>query len=390
MLKCCLFFLFLIAACFGESFSEFDSYQHQLSKDYVKEKITHFLQYSKEIENYYELTDEALILYASFEDKAKRNVEYRLDFGAEFPKPFQFTQPLSQAKIAIDPGHFGGKFARLEERYVEMEHEGKTLYFDEGSLAFLTALHLKKRLEEKGATVLITRKGIGEGVYPENFFDWLKNHPELWEKGTSLSTIFLRYYNRLDLRARAELINAFNPDLTLFIHYNALDSELPNSTQTKRTDRNFNLVFIPGAFCSGELTTPEDRYHFLRLICTQDLETSHVIAQNLVDRFTTLLKVPALKTAKREVCGFGNSLISSDGIFCRNLCLTRLVKGPLCYGETLIQNNLQEALELSQTQRVVEGIACPERVIEVAEAYYETIVALFDECPNSYQFPSPR
>ena len=378
MLKYCLFFLFLMASCFGESLSEFDSYQRQLSKDYVTEKITHFLQYSKEIENYYELTDEALILYASPEDKAKGNVEYRLNFGAKFPNLSPLTQPLSQAKIAIDPGHFGGKFARLEERYVEMEHEGKTLTFDEGSLAFLTALHLKKKLEEKGATVLITRKGIGEGVYPENFFDWLKNHPELWEKGVPLSTIFLRHYNRLDLRARAALINAFHPDLTLFIHYNAVDCELPDSPQTKRTDRNFNLVFIPGAFCSGELAAAEDRYHFLRLICTQDLESSHVIAQDLVDRFTTHLQVPPLKTAKREVAGFGNSLISSDGIFSRNLCLTRLVKGPLCYGETLIQNNLQEALELSQNQTMIEGIACPQRVVDVAEAYYETIVALFD------------
>lgn len=163
-----------------------------------------------------------------------------------------------------------------------------------------------------------------------------------------------------------------------FLFYNAVDCELPDSTQTKRTDRNFNLVFIPGAFCSGELAAAEDRYHFLRLICTQDLENSYIIAQDLVDRFTAHLQVPPLKTAKRAVAGFGNSLISSDGIFSRNLCLTRLVKGPLCYGETLIQNNLQEALELSQNQAMVEGIACPERVIDVAEAYYETIVALFD------------
>ena len=67
----------------------------------------------------------------------------------------------------------------------------------------------------------------------------------------------------------------------------------------------------------------------------------------------------------------------SDGIFCRNLCLTRLVKGPICYGETLIQNNLQEALELSQHQTMIEGIPCPKRVIDVAEAYYETINTLF-------------
>ncbi|QVL57574.1 MAG: N-acetylmuramoyl-L-alanine amidase [Simkaniaceae bacterium] len=376
-MKFFIFLLFLITPCFCENFSEFNRYQHQLSKDYVTKKITHFLQYSEEIENYYEVTEDSLVLYASAEDKARGNVEYRLNFGAEVPKPSQFNRPLSQAKIAIDPGHFGGQFARLEERYVEMEHEGKTLYFDEGSLAFLTALHLKKKLEEKGAIVLLTRKAIGEGAYSENFFDWLKNHPEYWEKGVPLSTIFLRYYNRLDLHARAEIINNFNPDLTLLIHYNAVDSELPDSNQTKETTRNFNLVFIPGAFCQGELVNPEDRYHFLRLICTQDLEKSYEMAQELVSLFTTHLQVPPLKTAKKEVSGFGNSLVSADGVFCRNLCLTRLIKGPLCYGETLIQNNLEEALELSQNKAMVEGTPCPERVIDVAEAYFEATVSLF-------------
>lgn len=376
-MKFFLFFLLLTGQCFCESFSEFDRYQQQLSKEYVTHKITHFLQYSDEIENYYEVTDDALVLYGSPTDKSQGNIEYRLLFGDKALQPSTFNHPLSQAKIAIDPGHFGGQFARLEERYIEMEYEGKALYFDEGSLAFLTALHLRKKLEEQGATVLLTRKGIGEGAYPENFFDWLKNHPEFWEKGVPLSTIFLRHYNRLDLRARAELINNFNPDLTLLIHYNAIDSELPDSNQTKETTRNFNLVFIPGAFCQGELVNPEDRYNFLRLICTQDLEKSYEMAQELVSLFTTHLQVPPLKTAKREISGFGNSLISSDGVFCRNLCLTRLIKGPLCYGETLIQNNLEEALELSQNKAIIEGIPCPERVIDVAEAYYEATVSLF-------------
>lgn len=377
-MKFLIFLLLFTIPCFSENLSEFDVYQKQLSKDYVTEKISYFLKYSDEITNYYEVTEEAFILYASPEDKALGNAEYCLKFGEEAPEPKPFSFPLSQAKIAIDPGHIGGKFSRLEERYVEMEHEGNALYFDEGSLAFLTALHLKKKLEEQGATVFLTRKGIGEGAYSENFFDWLKEHPEFWEKGVSLSTIFRRHYNRLDLRARAQLINEFNPDITLFIHYNAIDSELSDSSRTKATNRNFNLVFIPGAFCQGELANSEDRYHFLRLICTQDLEKSSEVAQDLVHRFTSHLQVPPLNTSKKQACGFESSLISAEGVFCRNLALTRLVKGPLCYGETLIQNNLEEALELSKNNASVNGIPCSKRVIDVAEAYYEGTVSLFD------------
>jgi hypothetical protein len=380
------FFLLLTACSFGVevNFRDFDRCQQKLSKEYVTEKIRHYLQYSDEIENYFEITANALAIYASPEDKKLGKVEYALYFGQEFPSFVpEFKHPLSKAKIAIDPGHFGGQFARLEERYVSIELDGKILEFDEGTLTFLTALQLKKMLEAQGATVLLTRKAIGEGAYPEPFFDWLKEHPELWEKGMALSTIFLKHYNRLDLRSRAELINNFKPDLTVLIHYNAIDSELPDPRRTKPTNRNFNLVFIPGGFCKGELANPEDRYHFLRLICTQDLELSRQMAQDLVERFTKYLGVPPLKSAKKEVCGFGNSLVSAEGVFCRNLCLTRLIQSPLCYGETLIQNNLNEALELSQSQTTVEGIPCPQRVLDVAEAYFKTIILYYEALGES-------
>ena len=373
-----LFFLSLSIQCFSNSFNDFDHFQKQLSKEYVTQKIAHYLQYSNEIEGYYEVSEEAFILFATPEDKEKGIPEYRLFFGNNTPEPnLKLNQPLNRSKIAIDPGHFGGKLAYLEKRYVEMENDGDMLIFDEGTLSFLTALHLKKKLEEHGATVFLSRQAIGKGACQEDFFDWLKNHPEYWGKEESLSTIFRCHYNRIDLRERAKIINAFEPDLTVLIHYNALDSELPHSQKTKVTKRNFNLVFIPGAFCQGELASAEDRYHFLRLICTQDLECSFQIAQKLVGLFTAHLQVPPLKSSKKDACGFSHSQILSDGVFCRNLCLTRLIKRPLCYGETLIQNNLQEALALSKNETTIDGVPCPQRVIDVAEAYFEAISSYF-------------
>lgn len=379
-------FLTLQIQLFTETcqFKDFDPFQYELSKRYVSEKITECLQYSREIERYYEIQKDGFALYASPRDKAKGIVEYKLFFRQESPgeivkkkKRFQLNKPLNQAKIAIDPGHFGGDFSRLEERYVEAEYEGRILSFNEGTLAFLTALHLKNRLEKEGASVMLTRRAIGEGAYPENFFDWLKRHPELWEKGVSLSSIFCRHYNRLDLRERAKIINEYRPDLTVIIHYNAIESEKANSNQTKLTHRNFNLIFIPGAFCKGELKTLEDRYHFLRLICTEDLENSYLMAKEFVKFFTLHLQVPSLKR-KEEKRGFANSLPSIDGVFYRNLLLTRLVKTPLCYGETLIQNDLQEALKLNQINASVSGIPCSQRVIDVANAYFEVIASFFE------------
>jgi len=369
-MKWVLLLLAVSTHCFCYDFAEFDPFQGRLSKEYVARKISHYLQYSKEIENYFEIQEDALVIFASPKDKKEGAYEYRLAFGDESlsPPQFNFAKPISSARIAIDPGHFGGKWARLEERYIDMEHEGRSVNFDEGTLSFLTAVYLKKILEEQGALVFLTRTKVGEGVYPENFFDWLKKHPEYWEKGVALSTIFRRHYNRLDLRERARLINEYQPDLMIAIHYNAIDCE----ETIEPTKDNFNLIFIPGAFCRNELASVEDRFHFLRLVCTQDLESSAHFARTLVDVFSKHLKVSPFTSPMQ------NSLSEAAGVFSRNLCITRLIKGPICYGETLIQNNEKELINLSQNDEVVGGIPCPRRVIDVANAYYEAILSFFN------------
>ena len=369
-MKWLLFLLLFTVNCFCYDFAEFDPFQGRLSKEYVTHKISYYLQYSKEIENYFEIQEDALVIFSSPKNKKDGVSEYRLDFGDKnLPNPqFNLVKPISSVRIAIDPGHFGGKWARLEERYIDVEHEGLSVNFDEGTLSFLTAVHLKKMLEGQGASVFLTRTKVGEGVYPENFFDWLKKRPEYWEKGVALSTIFRRHYNRLDLRERARLINEYQPDLTIAIHYNTVGCK----ETIEPTDRNFNLIFIPGAFCNNELASFEDRFHFLRLICTQDLEGSMQLAHVLVDMFSKHLKVFPFTSPVH------NSLLEANGVFSRNLCITRLIKSPICYGETLIQNNEKELINLSKNDEVVDGIPCPQRVIDVANAYYEAILAFFD------------
>lgn len=381
----CLVLFFIVSVrCCANHFDDFLPFQYQLPKEYVEQKIVRYLHNSQEIENYYEIQEDRLLLFASLQDKEKSNPEYQLFFkNGAFKNSLRCNaSPETQKKlgvdhikIALDPGHFGGKYARLEKRYIDMEHNGEVLQFDEGTLSFLTALHLKNRLEEHGVSVLLTRKAIGVGAYSLDFFDWLKNCPEHWETEEFLPAIFRKYYNILDLKERARIINEYQPDLTFIIHYNSCDSTLACSKKTKVTHRNFNIVFIPGAFCQGELSTSEDRYHFLRLICTQDLEQSLHIAKHLVAAFTSYLQVAPLKLETQKFHSCRKAI--ADGVFSRNFCLTRLVKGPLCYGESLIQNNLQEALALNKKDAMVNGIPCPQRVIDVAEAYLGAILSYF-------------
>jgi hypothetical protein len=62
-------------------------------------------------------------------------------------------------------------------------------------------------------------------------------------------------------------------------------------------------------------------------------------------------------------------------VYARNLSMTRLVHGPIVFGETLYQDNMDEALVLSKMNTIdpVSGQKASTRTIEVAEAYYEGI-----------------
>jgi hypothetical protein len=57
--------------------------------------------------------------------------------------------------------------------------------------------------------------------------------------------------------------------------------------------------------------------------------------------------------------------------------MTRLVHGPICYGESLVQNNLQEALRLAKLDTEVQGYPCSSRIKQVATAYFEAIKEFF-------------
>jgi N-acetylmuramoyl-L-alanine amidase len=360
------------------NFQEFDAYQGRWTREEIEDRLGRFLQKDGRVGSYFSLTSDSLIVYDAPETQKEREIEYHLKLASKKNGkggPLQ-KKGLVGLKVAIDPGHLGGPYARLEERYIDIPpslERKNSIQFDEGTLSYLTAIYLKILLEKEGAVVMITRDQIGKGVYAEDFFDWLKKHPQLWVGEVSLNKLFRKYYNPLDLRARAEKINRFSPDLTLVIHYNSHHVEEEYSSNNCVASKNYNLVFVPGAFCRNELAEQESRYEFLRLLVTEDLPKSQKLCSAVLKEFGSSLQVPVVSKADgarylESVC-----LKVEEGVFARNLALTRLVHGPVCYGETLIQNNIDECVNLSRTDFIIDGRPCSSRIKQVSEAYFEGI-----------------
>lgn len=399
--------------------------------DLYKNRIDAILVKDKSIYSYIAFTDSALIMFA---DSYKKNAEkiirwkdmeaYRIQMqhlrvnesfelykkeilfkpsynSSIWTEPYfdRTNQKLKGYKIAIDAGHTACNFeeAKTEAKFIEMDSvlingTYHSIKFYESELTYITSLLLKEKLEKEGAKVLLTREKLCGGADGINFSSWQKKEMQkdidslyksreirLKEKNDLLSKNNLRakfkLYNNLDIRKRAEKINAFNPHATIIIHYNV---DADNNPWNKPSDKNLNMVFIPGAFAKGELKKMENRFHFLRLLVCDDLDQSNQLANHTAVQFTEILKVPL---AKQNECKYLDEYCISlkDGIFIRNLSLLRLIKGAVIYGETLYQDNKDEVILLSQKTKSYNGINYSPRIEDIVNAYYKSIVEYFEK-----------
>jgi N-acetylmuramoyl-L-alanine amidase len=392
----------------------FDPYYRRVPVARVRERLRRWLERNRGIERYFSIGEDAIRLYASPSDRRENRPEYVFQLGTAptpvaFPRPAgNRAHPLQGVRIAIDPGHSGGGLAHIEERYIDMapvpEVGGRSdLHFDEGTLALLTAQRLRRLLEGAGAEVLLTHEAIGTTVY-KDFNRWRESAEfaeavslrltervfpddfarELarWNLFRAPDTeVFRAIYNEYEMKARAERINAFHPDLTLVIHFNGTSRKNAKG-DFLGTDENYSEVFIPGAFMDDELRDPASRYEFLRLLVSGDVEESVRVGGCLAGLFGSALGTPLAdeRIGRREP---RTAMLPAGppGVFARNLALTRRIHGPLVYGETLIQDNYQESQRLADRSLSIDQREASYRLEQVARAYYLAVLATFGNRP---------
>ena len=88
------------------------------------------------------------------ENDASRKAVPRLWRSAESLPIAKPEKPLSGLRIALDPGHLGGKWAKMEERWFQV---GESAPVQEGDLTLRVARLLAARLREFGARVFFIR-----------------------------------------------------------------------------------------------------------------------------------------------------------------------------------------------------------------------------------------
>lgn len=268
-----------------------------------------------------------------------------------------------------------------------------TITLVEGQLTFLTAQVLMKMLEEQGAKVIMSRTKENTTSFNQTYAEWYKHRrnkvldslkavKELNEdkykilKQFPKEKLFWAFFRDYELMQRADKINSFYPHVCVIIHYNVDDK---NSPWTSASPRNNSMCFIGGAFGVKDLAKTANKLHFVRLLLGKQIQQSEVMGKYTMNSFEKNLRITRAKQSDTEYLKKHTLNTSCEGLFCRNLILTRCINAPLVYGESLYQDNNKECLMLNTTNYNDYGVKTSERVYQVAKSYYEAIMSYFKD-----------
>jgi N-acetylmuramoyl-L-alanine amidase len=303
---------------------------------------------------------------------------------ASTPSSFMPHSPFFK-RVALDPGHIGGEWARMEERFFV---RGKDRPVQEAMLNLAVARLLKARLEAAGAEVFLTKDTFQPvtNKRPADFriqaeqeiaalirFDAL---PALDREANVADAIRKRaeilFYRSSEIDARARLLNdKIKPDITLCIHFNAIEWDECQSL----VNDNRLVVFVHGDYLASELKDDDQKWRLLSKL----LEGSHSIELSVADAIATALAV-ATKLAPVDYGPSSGAIRVGQNpyVFARNLAANRLVDGPVVYLEPYYMNNrlVYQRLQLGdyENTREIEGQQYRSIFREYADAVADALI----------------
>jgi len=259
--------------------------------------------------------------------------------SAELPAANDLAKlPLQGLRIAIDPGHIGGSWARMEERWYQIGGEGVAV--QEGDLTLQTARALKPKLEALGAEVHLVRDALEPvtKMRPEDFAE-LATQLMASEGGSGTQGEIRKlseklFYRTHEIRRRAQVVNDdIKPDLAICLHYNAESWGDPNSPQL--VPRNHFHLLINGTYSRAEFRLNDNRFHlFKRLLQRthdEELALNQSIAEAMVEE--TGLSRYIYITPNAKPVG------RSGYIYARNLLANRIYHCPVVFLEPYVMNS---------------------------------------------------
>lgn len=274
----------------------------------------------------------------------------RLWRPAQFLPPAKPNKPLTGLRIALDPGHLGGQWAKMEERWFQVGN-GKPV--TEGDLTLRVSRLLAPRLRRLGATVLFVRnstqpvtskrpadfKELARKILIKNGVprprDEVLNPKDPEKEGTIKFQSEILFYRYSEIRRRAVLVNTkLHPDLVLCLHFNAEGWGDPANPTL--IDNNHLHLLVNGSYLQDELALDDERFEMIRRLLSRAYDEELPMADTVASSMAKATGLPAfqypttLTTTKVGTSGY---------VYARNLLATRIYRCPVVYCEPYVMNS---------------------------------------------------
>lgn len=323
-----------------------------------------------------------------FGDKPLPERAWHLPSEISHPDP---DLPLKGVRLAIDPGHLGGQWARLEERWFQL---GDSKPVTEGDMTLLVARKLAAKLQQQGADVTLVRASANP-VTPLRPSDLetvartdLANRgvrditrsysspldPERFASIQWQSEVL--FYRAAEIRARAVLVNQIiRPDLTICLHFNAEawgDPKAPSLTV-----QNHLHFLINGTYGPNELEFDDIRFGMLEQLLQRTAQPSIAASEAVAQTMAQATGLPPYRYNGTNAFPVG----TSGYVWARNLLANRLYHCPVIYAEPYVMNShvVFERVQAGdyEGRKMVSGQLRSSIFEEYAEGMYRGILHYF-------------
>ena len=268
--------------------------------------------------------------------------------ASELP-PLAGQPVLSGLRIALDPGHIGGAFAQMEERYLSF-HPKESIA--EGDLSLKVAQLLKPRLEALGARVLMVRdssepvtpsrpgdfRAVAEGILHEH---GIAQPKEIYAGASGdEKVVTLQYqteklfYRESEIRARGRKVNEqLRPDLVLCMHFNAASWGDPSHPSF--SPENHLHLLVNGCYADEELQLQDVRFEMLHRLFLKVHDEEMPLAEEMAKAMAQSTGLPPYVYTTPNARPAGKT----GYVYARNLLANRIYQCPVIYLEPYVMNN---------------------------------------------------
>lgn len=284
---------------------------------------------------------------------------------AEELGPAPPDRPLEGLRIAIDPGHIGGQWAKVEERWFQID---AAIPVQEGDMTLLVAQILRPQLEALGAEVTLVREEA-EPVTTERPESLLEEAGDTDSPSKLAERLF---YRTAEIRARARKVNdLIQPDLVLCLHFNA--ESWGNPLKPTLVDRHHFHLLLNGAYTDGEIALADQRFQMVRKIVEGTHQEEARVAKAVAQAFVAKTKLPPYLYEINS--GRAVNVDANPYLWARNLLANRLYDPPVIFLEPYVMNSKPDYERIQagdyEGVRQVGGKELPSIFREYADALTE-------------------